>query len=384
MDFRFSEEQLELRSIAQSFLTEASGPEQIRAAMESDLGYDPAVWKQIATELAWPCIHIPEAYGGLGLEQVDLMILLEACGEALLCSPFFATVALGANAILEIGTEDQKARLLPDIAEGTRTATLALAETHGGWDAEGIQLVATPDGDGFVLNGRKAWVADGHSADLLLVAARAPGSSSENGISVFAVDGDAAGLDRKALVTMDQTRRMADLSFDGVRVEAAACLGAPGKAWPGLRRTLDLAAIALAAEQVGGAQRCLDMAVAYARERSQFGRVIGSFQAIKHKCADMMLSVETARSALYYAACIAAEPQGEPSAEDLSTNASLAKAWCSEAYFQCAAENIQIHGGVGFTWEYDPHLHFKRARSSEQWLGDPSAHRERVAQALGL
>ena len=379
MDFQFSEEQEELRTIARSFLEQASGPEQIRAAMESPLGYDEATWKQIATELAWPCIHIPEAYGGLGLGQVDLAVLLEACGEALLCAPFYSTVALGANAILELGSEAQKSDLLPQIAEGNLTATLAFSESSGRWDADAIEATATPDGSGFVLSGRKHWVVDGHSAQWLLVAARTPGSRGEDGLSVFRVAGDAPGLSRKGLVTMDQTRRLAEIELAGVRVDAEACLGAPGAAWPGLRRTLDLAAIALAAEQVGGAQRCLDMAVAYAKERVQFGRPIGSFQSIKHKCADMMLAVETARSALYYAACIATD-----GSDDVSVNASLAKAWCSEAYFQCAAENIQIHGGVGFTWEYDPHLHFKRARASESWLGDPAYHRERVAQLIGL
>jgi alkylation response protein AidB-like acyl-CoA dehydrogenase len=178
---------------------------------------------------------------------------------------------------------------------------------------------------------------------------------------------------------MDQTRRIAEVQLSAVRVPATACLGVAGSAWPGLRRTLDLAAIALAAEQVGGAQRCLDMSVEYAKVREQFGRPIGSFQAIKHKCADMMVAVESARSALYYAACIA-----DDGSDDLSSNASLAKAWCSESYFTCAGDSIQIHGGVGFTWEYDPHLHFKRARASESWLGDPAYHRERVAQHLGL
>jgi alkylation response protein AidB-like acyl-CoA dehydrogenase len=379
MDFRFSEEQQELSNIARGFLEEHSGPEQIRAAMETELGYDPQTWKLIATELGWPCVHIPEAYGGLGLSHVDLMVLLEASGEALLCAPFFSTVALGANALLELGSEAQKQEQLPAIAEGATTATLAFAEKSGRWDAEGIQTIATPKGDGFVLDGEKAWVVDGHSADRIVVVARAPGSVGETDLSAFLVPGDAAGLERKALPTMDQTRRMAELRLDGVAVDSSACLGAPGEAWPGLRRTLDLAAIALAAEQVGGAQRCLDMAVAYAKEREQFGRPIGSFQAIKHRCADMMVAVETARSAVYYASCIAAD-----GGDDLSTNASLAKAWCSEAYFQVAAENIQIHGGVGFTWEYDPHLHFKRARASESWLGDPATHRERVARALGL
>ena len=379
MDFRFSEEQEELGTIARSFLEEASGPEQIRSAMESELGYDPAVWEQIGTELGWACVHIPEEYGGLGLGYVDLVVLLEASGEYVLCSPFFATVALAANTILCVGSEEQKAARLPAIAEGTQTATLAFAEAAGAWDADGIETTATPDGDGYVLDGKKAWVVDGHSADLLLVVARAPGSSGDDGLSVFAVDGNADGVSRKALPTMDQTRRLAEVELSGVRVGPEACLGDCGQAWPGLRRTLDLAAIALAAEQVGGAQKCLDMSVAYAGEREQFGRVIGSFQSIKHKCADMMVAVESARSALYYAACIVDDPS-----DDLSSNASLAKAWCSEAYFKCAGDAIQIHGGVGFTWEYDQHLHFKRARASEAWLGTPSYHRERIAQHLGL
>ncbi len=379
MDFRFSEEQQELGAIARSFLEEASGPEQIRSAMESKLGYDPEVWTQIGTELGWACVHIPEAYGGLGLGYVDLVVLLEASGEHVLCSPFFATVALGANTILCCGSEEQKAARLPAIAEGTQTATLAFAEASGVWDADGIETIAIPDGDTFVLNGKKAWVVDGHSADLLLVVARAPDTTGEDGLSVFAVSGDADGVSRKALTTMDQTRRLAEVELSGVRVEADASLGEPGSAWPGLRRTLDLAAIALAAEQVGGAQRCLDSSVTYAGEREQFSRPIGSFQAIKHKCADMMVAVETARSALYYAACIVDDPS-----DDLSANASLAKAWCSEAYFKCAGDAIQIHGGVGFTWEYDQHLHFKRARASESWLGDPSFHRERIARHLEL
>ena len=379
MDFRLSEEQQELRETALAFLNERCGPEQIRAAMQTPLGYDAQLWREIATELGWASVHIPEANGGLGLGHVDVAVLLEATGEALLCAPLFSTVALAANAILEIGDELQQKEWLLQIAEGRCTATLALAESAGLWDADGIAAIATPDGDGYILNGRKCWVVDGNSSDLVLVAARAPGSTGEEGLSVFMLTDGTSGVARKTLTTMDQTRRLAELELSNVRVGAHAVLGEPETAWPGLRRTLDLAAIALAAEQVGGAQRCLDMSVAYAKERDQFNRPIGSFQAIKHKCADMLVAVESARSALYYAACIA-----DDGSDDLSTNASLAKAWCSEAYFQCAAESIQIHGGVGFTWEYDPHLHFKRARASESWLGDPNYHRERVARAIGL
>jgi len=297
MDFSFSEEQEELGVMARSFLADASDPEKVRDVMQTPLGYDAEVWNRIGTELGWCCVHIPEEYGGLGLGFVDLAVLLEATGESVLCAPFFSTVALGANTILECGTEAQKQERLPAIAEGTHTATLAFAEASGQWDADGISATATPDGDGFVLNGTKAWVVDGHSADLVLVVARAPGTTGEDGLSVFAVDGDADGVSRKMLTTMDQTRRIAEIELSAVRVSADACLGEPGAAWPGLRRTLDLAAIALAAEQVGGAQKCLDLSVAYAKEREQFGRPIGSFQSLKHKCADMMIAVESARSA---------------------------------------------------------------------------------------
>jgi alkylation response protein AidB-like acyl-CoA dehydrogenase len=379
MDFRFSEEQEALREIAQNFLREHSGPPQVRKAMESALGYEQETWQQIAVELGWPSVHIPEAYGGLGLGHVDLAVLLEAMGESLLCSPFFATVVLATNSILEIGTEAQKAQLLPPLAEGQHTATLALTEESGNWLAEDIETLAAPDRDGFVINGKKNWVLDGHSADLLAVVARTPGTTGEEGLSVFWLRADTPGITRIALPTMDQTRRLAQVEFSNVRVGQETLLGDLGKAWPGLCRTLDLAAIGLAAEQLGGAQSCLDKTVAYANEREQFGRPIGSFQAIKHKCADMLVAVETSRSAVCYAACIA-----DDGSDELGVNASLAKAWCSEAYFRCAAESIQIHGGVGFTWEYDPHLHFKRARAGEHWLGDPTAHRERIAKAIGL
>jgi alkylation response protein AidB-like acyl-CoA dehydrogenase len=379
MDFRFSEEQIELRDSARSFLASQADPAEVRSSMQTPLGYDMALWRRIAGELGWPSLHIPETHGGLGLGHVDLAVLLETTGETLLCAPLFSTVALAANTILALGSEAEQARWLPSIAEGSSTATLALTESVGRWDASDIETIATPTTDGFRLDGRKSWIVDGHSSDHVLVVARAPGSVGTEGLSVFVVSGDAAGLSRTPLTTMDQTRRLAEIELKGVRVDRDALLGEAGEAWSGLRRGLDWAAIALAAEQVGGAQRCLDMAVAYAKERKQFDRPIGSFQAIKHKCADMFVAIESARSALYYTACVADDGH-----DDLARNASLAKAWCSETYFRCAAENIQIHGGVGFTWEYDPHLHFKRARASESGLGDPSDHRERIAVAIGL
>jgi alkylation response protein AidB-like acyl-CoA dehydrogenase len=365
--------------MARAFLTEHSGSEQVRTAMESELGWDRQVWKQIGAELGWTSVTIPEEYGGLGLGYVELVALLEVTGEALLCAPFFSSVCLAANAILAAGSDAQRGALLPGIAEGQTVATLAVSEISGRPEADDIQALARPDGDGYRLSGSKRFVVDGHCADLLIVAARSEGSRGENGISLFAVAGDAPGLSRSALPTMDRTRRLAALELRDVRVPASARLGEEGAEWPALQRALDLAAIGLAAEQVGGAQRCLDDAVAYAKERVQFGRPVGSFQAIKHKCADRMVDIEAARSGLYYAACVAAE-----GAESLPEAASLAKATASDAFFRCAADSIQIHGGVGFTFEYDAHLFFKRARAGEQLLGSPEFHRERVARRIGL
>jgi alkylation response protein AidB-like acyl-CoA dehydrogenase len=379
VDFTFDEQQEELRSIARSFLADRAGSAQLREAMASELGYDPQLWKQLGAELGWTSVAIPETYGGLGLGYVELTALLEIMGAHLLASPFFASVCLAANALLEGGTEAQKQQHLPGIASGETRATLAWTEANGLWNADGIETTARRDGADFVLDGVKTYVLDGHSADLLVTAARRAGTRGDEGVSLFAIPADTAGVERRALPTVDQTRRQAEISFRSVRVPAAALLGAEGEGAAPLARTLDLAAVALAAEQVGGAQRCLDMAVAYAKERVQFGRPIGSFQAIKHKCADMMVQVESARSAAYYAACVAAERN-----EDLGPVASLAQAYCSDAYFRCAADSLQIHGGVGFTWEYDVHLYFKRAKSSETFLGDAAYHRERVAQRIGL
>ena len=379
MDFRFTEEQEELRAIAAAFLEEHSSPEAVRKAMETELGFDPGLWQQLATELGWTSVHIPEAYGGLGLGFVELAALLERMGEVLVCAPFFSSICMGANTLLAAGSEKQKEEHLPAVAEGAARLALAHTGATGGPGSAAIDVEARVDGDALVLQGRHGYVLDGHTADVLIVAGRAPGSEGDAGITLALVPGDHAGVTRRALPTVDQTRRLAQVDLDAVRVPIDRVLGAPGEAGPALARALDLAAVAQSAEQVGGAQRCLDMTIAHVKEREQFGRPIGSFQAIKHKCADMMIAIEAARSAAYYAACAAADETDE-----LSTCASLAKAFCSEAYFQCAAQAIQVHGGVGFTWEYDVHLHFKRARASESFLGEPAWHRERIAQAIGL
>jgi alkylation response protein AidB-like acyl-CoA dehydrogenase len=376
VDFAFSEEQEELRQTVRRFLDDKSPSAEVRRLMETTEGYDEGVWKQMAQELGLQSLHLPEAHGGQGFTFVELGIVLEEMGRVLLCAPYFSTVVLAANAVMNAGTDEQQGALLPGIASGETIAALAFTEPNGRWDASGITMEATKQGDGYVLDGTKMFVIDGHTANLIVVVARTAGTSGEDGISFFTVEGDAKGLTRTPLATMDQTRKQAKLEFSGVQAKP---LGEPGEGWAALSKTLDQAAVGLSNEMVGGAQRVLDMAVDYAKVRVQFGRPIGSFQAIKHKCADMLLEVESAKSAAYYAAWAAAEDN-----EELPVVASLAKAYCSDAYFHAAAENIQIHGGIGFTWEHDAHLYFKRAKSSEILLGDATYHRELLAQRIGI
>ena len=371
MNFAFSEEQEELRRTVRSFLEQKSPEAEVRRLMETTEGYDPAVWKQMGEQLGLQGLAVPEDFGGSGFSYIELGVVLEEMGRALLAAPYFSTVVLAANTLLHCGDDAAKKEYLPGIASGETIATLAFTEDAGRWDADGIQMQASGSGDRWTLDGTKMFVLDGHVADLVLVAAR-----TGAGISLFAVSGDAQGLTRTPLSTMDQTRKQARLEFSGT---PARLIGSDGGGWDVLSRVLDLAAVGLAAEQVGGAQRCLEMSVEYAKVRVQFGRPIGSFQAIKHKCADMLLEVESAKSAAYYAMWAASELNDE-----LPVVASLAKAYCSDAYFHAAAENIQIHGGIGFTWEHPAHLYFKRAKSSELLLGDPTYHRELLAQRIGI
>lgn len=371
MNFAFTEEQDELRKTVRQFLDAKSPESAVREQMETENGFDPAVWAQMGEQMGLQGLIVPEEFGGSGYTYVELGIVLEEMGRSLLCAPFFSTVVLAANTLIHSGDAAAKAEHLPGIAEGTTIATLACTEPSGKWDESGVTMPATAAGDGWTLDGTKMFVIDGHTAGLIIVAAR-----TAKGVSLFAVDGGAAGLTRTALSTMDQTRKQAKLEFAGT---PASLIGTEGEGWKVLSTVFDLAAIGLAAEQVGGAQKVLDMAVEYAKVRVQFGRPIGSFQAIKHKCADMLLEVESAKSAAYYGMWCASEMNDE-----LPSVASLAKAYCSEAYFHATAENIQIHGGIGFTWEHPAHLYFKRAKSSELLFGDPTYHRELLAQRIGI
>ncbi|TXS91318.1 acyl-CoA dehydrogenase [Parahaliea maris] len=382
MEFAFTDEQQMIRDTAADFLAEVSTSEAVRAAMDTEQGYDAALWDRVCQEMFWQAIHIPEAHGGMGLGYVELVAMLEQMGRFLFCSPFFSTVCLGVNALRVAGTAEQQAQYLPEIVAG-KTATLAYASANGGWNSDSVTATCRSEGEGYRLDGSYRYVTDGHTADLLIVAARAPDSAGDEDVSLFVLDANTAGVSRRWLPTMDQTRKQAEVILDGVVLQSGALMGEAGKAWPALQTVLDLARVAVAADQVGGAQQALDITVDYLQERVQFGRVIASYQAVKHKAADMMVKVEAGRSALYYAACVADETlNGGALGSELGEAASVAKAWCSDAYFFNAGCGIQLHGGVGFTSEYDIQLYFKRAKSTETFLGDGAWHRERLAQQI--
>ena len=365
MSFTLSDEQQELRAVVRDFLAENSSEEHVRGLMGAEPGYDPRVWRRLAGELGLVGLVIPEEFGGGGFGWVELGVVLEETGRALLCAPFLSAVGLAVPVLLRADREVGK-EYLPGIATGETIATLALTEETGSWDPGQVAARAELDDDGWRVSGRKTFVPDGALADLLLTVARTP-----DGVGVFAVDGTAAGVARRRLPTMDQTRPQAVIDLDGV---AARPVLLEGPDAPLLRQALQCAAIAVAAEQVGAAEKALELAVDYARTRTQFGRPIGSFQAIKHMCADMLLQVESGRSAVYTALQAADEASPE-----LAAMASLAKAFCTDAFLDVARGCIQVHGGIGVTWEHPAHLYFKRATSSARLLGDAARHRELFA-----
>jgi alkylation response protein AidB-like acyl-CoA dehydrogenase len=375
MDFGFSEEQEMLRQSVRQFLDAECPMTYVRQMMEDERGYSEDQWKKMV-ELGWTGLIIPEQYGGAGLNMVDMVVALEEMGRVVFPGPFFASVILGGLAIDLGGTEAQKQQYLPGLTEGRIKATLAQVEESGRWDAEGIALPAKAAGGGFSLSGTKLFVHDAHNADVLVVPARSGGAGTE-GITLFLVDRRAKGVGMRVLKTMDQTRKLCEVTFDNVSAAKDAVLGEVGKGWALLDRLVDRAKVALCAEMCGGAQKVLEMSVEYAKVREQFGKPIGSFQAIQHKCANMMVQVESAKSATYYAAWAVANDVPEA-----HLAACMAKAYTSDAYRFVAAEGIQIHGGIGFTWEHDMHLYFKRAKGSEVTFGDATWNRELVAQVV--
>ncbi len=376
MDFAFSEEQEQLRKEARAFLTREVPTSRVRQLMDADGADDDGLWKKLV-ENGWTALGIPEAYGGFG-SFLDLVVVLEEAGRTLLPGPFFSTMALAVPALLEAGTEAQKQAALTRIAAGEARATLALTEPAGRWDADGVALKAAPEGDGWRLDGVKLFVPDAGVADHIVVAARTRGSGEE-GVTLFLVEGRPPGLSVEPMQALDRTRRWYEVRFDGVRLGAGAVMGQPDQGWAPLRRALEWAEAALCAEMVGGASEVLARSVDYAKTRQQFGKPIGIYQAVSHRLADMLLETESARSATYYAAWAV-----DADAPDRSLACSMAKAYVSDAYRRAAGGGIQVHGGIGFTWEHDMHLFFKRAKASEVTLGDATYHRELVAQHLDL
>jgi alkylation response protein AidB-like acyl-CoA dehydrogenase len=373
MNFGFTPEQEDLRGSLRRFFASKSPASEVRRLAETADGYDPLVWKQMAEQLELQGLAIPEEYGGSGFTAVELGIVFEEMGRALVCAPYFSSVGLASPMLLALGDDDAKRRWLPAIADGALIATVAVTEDDGAWGLDQVRTTATKVGGAWTLDGSKTFVVDGHIAGLLLVVAR-----TDDGLGVFAVEGGSQpGLISTPLSVLDFTRKLARVELNQV---AARRVGPDGDSSAAISAALDAALAALAAEQAGGAARCLEMAVDYAKIRVQFGRPIGSFQAIKHKCADMLLRVESAKSAAYYAAWSAADAEGG----ELPVAAALAKAYCSDAYFHVAAENIQVHGGIGYTWEHDAHLYFRRAKSAQLLFGDPQYHRSRVAELVGI
>ncbi|WP_261566438.1 acyl-CoA dehydrogenase family protein [Frankia gtarii] len=368
----------ELRSAVRDFMAAKADERAVRAAIDSERGYDDKVWAQMAEQLGLQSLALPTEHGGDGYGLVELTVVLEEMGRALLPSPFLSSVVLAGTALVAAGG-DEAGRILPGIAAGTTTATLAPPSVDGGWSLGGrgagdaLAVTASAGTGEVTLEGTAPLVLDGAGADVLLVVAGGPA-----GPGLYAVDAGAAGLTRTSLPVLDLTRRIAKVSFAAA---PARLVGAAGGAAAILDRVLDVATTALAAEQVGGARACLEASTTYAKDRVQFGRQIGSFQAVKHKAADMLTRVQVADAAAREAARAV---DGVADAPDPGVAAAVAHAVCSEAFLAVATENIQVHGGIGFTWEHAAHLYYRRAKASQLLFGGPAVYYERLLAKAGV
>jgi alkylation response protein AidB-like acyl-CoA dehydrogenase len=369
VDLTVTEEQQALRDTVRRLLADKASPAARRRLIDTEDGFDPRTWAQLA-ELGLHALIIPESYGGLGQGGIESWVVFAEMGRALYSGPFLATVALAANALL-LSADDAIAKdLLPRIAGGEIIAALAVAGDDGRWDGlASEQVTARPGPDGWVLDGAKTFVIDGMAADLLLVTAR-----SDAGLSLFAVDADAPGVDRRRLEALDLTRRLAAVSLSQT---PGRLVGVDGEAEPVIGAVYERALAAVAAEQAGGMRACLDLCVDYAKQRKQFGAPIGSFQAVAHRCVDMLQRTEFAESAAHYAAAAQGTDEGRVAAR-------VAAAYSGRAYHWVTAETIQIHGGLGFTWDHDAHLYYRRCRSTEQLFGSQGRHLDALADLVGL
>jgi alkylation response protein AidB-like acyl-CoA dehydrogenase len=372
MSLTFSAEQVAFREAVRSFLAGKSPEDEVRRLMATEQGYDPVVWAQLNDQLAVAGLAVPEEYGGSGYTFRELAIVLEEAGRSLLCAPLLSSV-LASAAVIASADEPAARELLPPVARGATLATVAFTHAEQHWNQQGTTVSArtAADGRSWALSGTAGYVIDGHTADLIIVPAGTPA-----GLSLFAVRADAPGLARSVLPALDQTRKLARLEFTGA---PGRLIGADGAAAGPVGQVQLVAAAALACEQAGVAEAAKEMAVQYAKERIQFGQPIGQFQAIKHKCADLHVAAESAKSAAYAAAAAIAE-----SPADLAEIVAVAASFCSEACLLAGHENIQIHGGIGFTWEHPAQLYYKRAKSSEFLFGDVTYHRELLAAEIGL
>jgi len=359
MNFDFSDEQKQLRDTARKFLAEKCPSKAVRAVIDGKAPYDRELWKGLA-EMGFLGVAIPEAYGGSGAGHLELCVIAEEMGRALAPVPFSSTVYLAAEALLAAGSEAQKQKWLPLIASGKAIGTLALFEGKGNPSPQAIKLAASNG----VLDGIKKPVPDGATADFAVVAARTGSAARETDISLFLVDMKAAGVEAKALANVDPSHGQAEVAFKNCKAEP---LGAPGEGWSIISQVLDRAAVLLAFEQIGGADRALEMGRDYALDRIAFGRPIGSFQAIKHMLADMYVSATLARSNCYYGAWALSTDAAE-----LPEAAAAARISATQAFQHCAKNNIQVHGGMGFTWEFDCHLYYRRANATALSLGSMS------------
>ena len=377
MDLGFSEEQEMLRNSARDFFLNELPKDVVKEMATDEKGYVPDLWKKMA-ELGWMGLVIPEEYDGMGMSYLDLVVLLEEMGRACLTGPYFSTVVLGGYTIMEAGSEEQKKELLTKIANGEIILALALTEPSAKYEASAIAVSAKAQGDDYVIDGTKLFVENAHIADYLIVAARTKeGGNAEDGISLFLVDAKSPGISTTVLKTMAGDKQC-EVIFDKVKVPKKNLLGGLDKGWPVMEKMLEKATVGLCAQMVGGAQMALEMSVTYAKERVQFGRPIGSFQAIQHYCANMVTDVDGSKFVTYEAAWKLSEGL------DASMEVSMAKAWTSEAYRRVTLLGHQIHGGIGFCIDHDMPLYFKRAKAAEPTFGDPDWHREKVAQELGL
>ncbi|MEE8413522.1 MAG: acyl-CoA dehydrogenase family protein [Dehalococcoidales bacterium] len=378
MNFELDEEQIMLKTAARDFLEKECPKKLVREMMEDEEGYSGELWKKIA-DLGWLGLTFPEEYDGVGSSFLDLVVLLEECGRALLPCPFMPTVVLTGHPILAAGTDEQKKYFLPQIAGGGMILSLALMEASGDFEASDIAVTATPSGDNFIINGMKLFVPNAHIADYLLCVTRTnDASNKEEGITLFLVDARTDGIQIEVLKTLTG-EKLCEVVFNNVTVPAKNILGEPDRGWSIMKRVLVEAQVAECAWMVGGARWAMETSIEYAKMRIAFDRPIGSFQAIQHKLANMAVEVEGATSIMYYAAWTIMENDS-----DMALAASMAKSWCGETYKHATFDGIQIHGGMGYTWDHDMHLYLKRAKACEVTFGDSDYHREKVAQLLNI